>query len=132
MNKVELIGRTTKDIELRYTEGSQTAFTRFTLAVNRRKKNDSQPDADFINCQAWKTTAELLEKYVHKGDKIAVVGRLAVSNYEKDGKKLTYTEVIVEEIEFLEPKSKERKAEEPEVPEAVPQGFSMLDEDIPF
>lgn len=131
MNKVELIGRTTKDIELRYTEGSQTAFTRFTLAVQRRKKVEGQPDADFINCQAWKTTAELLEKYVKKGDRIAIAGRLNVSSYEKDGKKVYNTEVIVDEVEFLEPKNKEQKQAEEE-PSGIPQGFAMTDEDIPF
>lgn len=126
MNKVELIGRITKDIELRYTEGSQTAFTRFSLAVPRRKKVEGQPEADFVNCQAWKTTAELLEKYVKKGDRIAVTGRLNVSSYEKDGKKVYVTEVVVDEVEFLEPKSKEPKQESPV------EGFSMTDEDIPF
>lgn len=131
MNKVELIGRTTKDIELRYTEGSQTAFTRFTLAVQRRKKVEGQPDADFINCQAWKTTAELLEKYVKKGDRIAIAGRLNVSSYEKDGKKVYNTEVIVDEVEFLEPKNKEQKQAEEE-PSGIPQGFAMTDEDIPL
>ena len=74
MNRVWLTGRTTKDIELRYTiGGTPIAVTRFTLAVDRRKTKDGNQEADFVNCQAWGKTAELLEKYVHKGNKIGVL-----------------------------------------------------------
>lgn len=101
MNKVYLIGRTTKDIELRSTKsGKQVAS--FTLAIPKKGK-----DADFINCTAWDMTAQLLEKYVAKGDKVAVIGRLVSRSYEKDGEKRTVTEVVVDEIEFLTAKPKE-------------------------
>ena len=92
MNKVQLVGRITKDIELRYTV-DQMAVARFTLAVNRRKKDDG---ADFISCTAFKKTAEIMEKYLHKGDQIAVIGHIHTGSYDKDGKKVYTTEVMVE------------------------------------
>ena len=105
MNKVFLIGRTTKDIELRYTS-SNKALTYFTLAVNRLKSDG----ADFIRCIAWEKTAELLEKYVKKGNRISVIGHIQTSTFEKDGEKKYNTDVVVETIEFLESKPKEETA----------------------
>lgn len=99
MNKTILIGRTTKDIDLRYTTGEkQTAVARFTLAVNRWRKDDG---ADFISCVAFGKTAENLDRYVHKGDKIGIIGHIQTGSYEKDGRKIYTTDVIVEETEFL-------------------------------
>lgn len=104
MNSVVLVGRTTKDIELRRT-GSGTAVASFTLAVNRDFKTQDGQEADFINCVAWKKTAELLEQYVHKGDRIALNGSIRTRNYEDNhGKKVYITEVLVNHVEFLETK----------------------------
>lgn len=94
MNKVVLLGRLTKDIELRYTQ-SNTAVVSFTLAVNRKDK------ADFINCVAWNKQAEFISKYFfNKGSQICLVGRLSTRDYEKDSKKVYVTEVVVEEVYF--------------------------------
>lgn len=102
MNSVVLIGNLTKDVELEYTP-AETAFTRFTVAVHSQKE-----EADFINCVAWRTTAELMSKYCKKGDKVAVNGRIQTRNYEnKDGKKVYVTEVVAESVEFLTPKKAE-------------------------
>lgn len=104
MNTVVLVGRTTKDIELRRT-GSGTAVASFTLAVNRDFRTQDGQDADFIQCVAWKKTAELLEQYVHKGDRIALNGSIRTRNYEDNyGKKVYVTEVLVNHVEFLETK----------------------------
>lgn len=104
MNAVVLVGRTTKDIELRRT-GSGTAVASFTLAVNRDFKTNDGQEADFIQCVAWKKTAELLEQYVHKGDRIAVSGSIRTRNYTgNDGRKVYVTEVLANQVEFLETK----------------------------
>lgn len=108
MNTVVLIGRTTMDIELRRT-GSGTAVASFTLAVNRDFKTQDGQEADFIQCVAWKKTAELLEQYVHKGDRIALNGSIRTRNYEDNyGKKVYVTEVLVNHVEFLETKNREQ------------------------
>lgn len=104
MNAVVLVGRTTKDIELRRT-GSGTAVASFTIAVNRDFKTNDGQEADFIQCVAWKKTAELLEQYVHKGDRIAVSGSIRTRNYTgNDGRKVYITEVLANQVEFLETK----------------------------
>lgn len=100
MNKVVLIGRLTRDPELRYT-GQGTAVARFTIAVNRRKQKDKPQEADFISCVAWGNIAENLSKYQSKGSQVAVHGRIQTGNYEKDGRKIYTTDVVAEEIEFL-------------------------------
>lgn len=108
MNTVVLIGRTTRDIELRRT-GNGTAVASFTLAVNRDFKTNDGQEADFIQCVAWKKTADLLEQYVHKGDRIAVNGSIRTRNYEDNyGKKVYVTEVLVNHVEFLETKNREQ------------------------
>lgn len=107
MNTVVLIGRTTRDPELRRT-GNGTAVTSFTLAVNRDFKTNDGQEADFIQCVAWKKTAELLEQYVHKGDRIAVNGSIRTRNYEDNhGKKVYITEVLVNHVEFLVSKNRD-------------------------
>lgn len=104
MNEVILVGRTTKDIELRRT-GSGTAVASFTLAVNRDFRTQDGQEADFINCVAWKKTAELLEQYVHKGDRIAVSGSIRTRNYTgNDGRKVYVTEILANHVEFIETK----------------------------
>lgn len=100
MNLVVLTGRTTQDIELKYS-ASGTAYCRFTLAVNRMKKEDG---ADFISCTAFGKTAELIGEYVKKGQQLGVQGRIQQDTYEKDGQKVSKTGVTVDKIEFLEGK----------------------------
>jgi single-strand DNA-binding protein len=107
MNKVNLIGRLTKDIEVRYTVKG-TAVASFTLAVKRRFKQEGQPDADFISCTAWGNLGENAAKYVGKGSQVGINGRIQVSTYEtNEGKKRWVTEVVAEEIEFLSSKKQE-------------------------
>ena len=103
MNKCELIGRLTKDPELRLTS-NQTAYCNFTIAVDRRFKDaQGNRQADFINCVAWKQTATFIQKYFKKGNRIGVVGSIQTRQYEdKDGVKRFVTEVIVDEAEFVE------------------------------
>ena len=114
MNIVSLTGRMTKDVELRRT-GSGKAVASFTLAVNKDYKNEQGGyDADFIDCVAFEQRAETISKYVHKGDRFAVVGKLATRSYEnKDGKKVKVTEVKVTEFDFLESKKQDNGAFEP-------------------
>lgn len=104
MNSVMLVGRTTKEIELRRT-ASGTAVASFTLAVNRDFRTQDGQEADFINCVAWKKTAELLDQYVHKGDRIALNGSIRTRNYTgNDGRKVYVTEVLANHVEFIETK----------------------------
>jgi single-strand DNA-binding protein len=115
MNTVVLIGRTTRDIELRRT-GNGTAVASFTLAVNRDFKTNDGQEADFIQCVAWKKTAELLEQYVHKGDRIALNGSIRTRNYEDShGRTVYVTEVLVNHVEFLETKNREMPSDSPSV-----------------
>lgn len=111
MNKVCLTGRTTKDIELKYNQNN-VAITSFTLAVTRKFKNQNgEYESDFINCIAYKSTAELLSKYVKKGDLLGIEGRIQTRNYEKDEKRVYVTEVIVDSIDFLQSRKDESKQE---------------------
>ena len=99
MNKVVLVGRLTKDPELRYAAGSDTAVCKFTLAVNRMKKDE----ADFINCVAFNKTAETIANYLVKGRKIAIAGRIQTDSYTaQDGTKRYTTDVVVETFEFCD------------------------------
>lgn len=100
MNNVSLIGRLTKDVEERRTQNG-TPVVSFTLAVNRRKKEDG---ADFIPCIAWDKAAETIAKYVHKGDLFGVTGYIQTRNYEKDGRMNYFTEVVTTSFQFLERK----------------------------
>lgn len=108
MNKVILMGRLTRDPEVRYSTGENAmAIARYTLAVDRRfNRNNDEQTADFINCVAFGRTGEFAEKYFHKGTKIAVCGRISTGSYtNKDGQKVYTTEVVVEENEFAESKA---------------------------
>lgn len=112
MNKVILIGRLTKDADLRATT-SGTSVASFTLAVDRPfKAQDGTKETDFINCIAWRNQAENVSKYVHKGSLIAVEGRLQVRTYDDEsGKRNWITEVVADSITFLERKKQETKEE---------------------
>ena len=106
MNKVQLMGRLTRDPDIRYTQGDKPkCIARFTLAVDRRFKRDGEHGTDFISCVVFGKQAEHVEKYYHKGIKIAIVGRLQTGSYQnKDGQTVYTTDVIVEEQEFAESK----------------------------
>lgn len=104
MNKAVLLGRVVKDPEVRNTQ-SNTMVCSFSLAVNRRFKQEGQPDADFINIVAWGKTAEFVAKYFTKGQQVAVVGRIQTRNYDNsEGKKIYVTEVVAEEVHFADSK----------------------------
>lgn len=107
MNKVILMGRLTRDPEVRYSQGSsQTAVARFSIAVDRRFKREGQPDADFFNCTAFGKQAEFIERYLHKGTKILLCGSLQNNNYtNKDGQQVYGVQILVNEIEFAESKN---------------------------
>lgn len=111
MNKTILMGRITKDLELRQTQGG-VPVTSFTIAVNRRFAKEGQQTADFINCVAWRQQAEFITKYFNKGSMIAVIGSLQSRSWDgQDGKKQYVTEVIVDEVYFTGEK-KETQTEE--------------------
>ncbi|RHW38725.1 single-stranded DNA-binding protein [Lysinibacillus yapensis] len=102
INRVVLVGRLTKDPELRYTP-SGTANVKFTLAVNRRVKKEGQPEADFISCVAWTKTAENLANFQKKGNLIGVDGHIQTGSFEaQDGKRVYTTDVVADSIQFLE------------------------------
>jgi single-strand DNA-binding protein len=101
MNKVIMIGRICKDIELRHSQGGM-AYCSFTLAVNRRKKQGEEQQADFISCKAFGKTSEFLAKYMSKGRQIAVEGRLQTGSYDKDGTKVYTTDVICDNCYFAD------------------------------
>ncbi|MCI8541746.1 single-stranded DNA-binding protein [Acetatifactor aquisgranensis] len=107
MNKVILMGRLTRDPEVRYSQGaSQTSVARFSVAVDRRFKREGEPDADFFNCTAFGRQAEFVERYLHKGIKIVLCGRIQNDNYtNKDGQMVYSVRVMVDEIEFAESKN---------------------------
>ena len=141
MNKVILMGRLTRDPEVRYSAGENSlAIARFTLAVDRRRNRDGEQSADFISCVAFGKAAEHAEKYYHKGIKIAVTGRIQTGSYtNKDGVKVYTTEVVVEEQEFAESKSASSgsaAAQASPDPETDEDGFMKvpdgIDEELPF
>ncbi|MHC1681358.1 MAG: single-stranded DNA-binding protein [Clostridiaceae bacterium] len=115
MNKIVLIGRLTKDPELKFTPGNGTAVATFTLAVDRRFQKDGQKEADFIPIVVWGKQAESTANYVSKGKLMGVSGRIQVRNYDaKDGTKRYVTEVVADEVQFLEWDSKPESASDKE------------------
>lgn len=142
MNKVILMGRLTRDPEVRYSQGEKsTAVARYTLAVDRKFKRDGEQNADFINCIAFGKAGEFVEKYLHKGTKIAVTGRIQTGSYtNKDGQKVYTTDVVVEEQEFAESKGNGGSGNTPAAPAnqspADSDGFMNIpdgiDEELPF
>ena len=107
MNKVVLVGRLTRDPEVRYSQGDNaTAVARYTLAVDRRFRRDGEPTADFIPCVIFGRSAEFAEKYFHQGMRVSISGRIQTGSYtNKDGQKVYTTDVVVEEQEFAESKA---------------------------
>lgn len=110
MNKVVLMGRLTKDPDLRYTSGNNTAVASFTLAVNRRQtEKEGQPQADFIQIVAWNKTAEFVGKHFTKGMQVAIVGRLQTRTWDDmEGKRHYVTEVVAEETYFADSKREQK------------------------
>lgn len=149
MNKVILMGRLTKEPEVRYSQGAEPmAIARYSLAVNRRFKRDGEPDADFFNIVAFGKNGEFAEKFFQKGQQVCVVGHLQTGSYEKDGVKRYTTDIIVEEQHFAESKkSFEERVDSPVKSYNAPKnsgssstnvdGFVSVDndfddDDIPF
>lgn len=147
MNKVILMGRLTRDPEIRYSQGeSSVAVARFTLAVDRRFRREGSNDqtADFISCVAFGKTAEFMERYTHQGTKLVVEGRIQTGSYtNKDGNKVYTTDVVVENTEFAESKNSDssgyaqQQSARPEPTSAVGDGFMNIpdgveDEGLPF
>jgi single-strand DNA-binding protein len=131
MNKVILMGRLTKDPEVRYSQGAEPlAVARYNLAVNKRFKCQGEPDADFISCVAFGKTGEFAEKYFRKGQMVSVVGRLQVRNWEDNhGNKRITTEVVVEEQYFAEGKGQSNSVEN-KTDTFKDKGFYPIDEDM--
>lgn len=132
MNKVILMGRLTRDPEVRYTQGTESmCIARYSLAVDRRGDNN----ADFINIIAFGKSGEFAEKYLHKGTKVLVTGRIQTGSYtNNDGKKVYTTDVVAEEQEFAESKNASNNGTPSNKPEFdgfmnIPEG---IDEDLPF
>ena len=113
MNNVSLVGRLTKDVELKYT-GSQTAVATGTLAVNRQFKSaNGEKETDFINIVAWRKTAEILSNYASKGSQIGITGRIQTRNYEgNDGKRVYVTEVVAESVALLDSKQNNQQPQQ--------------------
>ena len=141
MNKVILMGRLTRDPDVRYTTGDRPlAVARYCLAVNRRFKRDGEQDADFINCVAFGKAGEFAEKYFRQGLKIVISGRIQTRNYtNKDGVKVYTTDVVIEEQDFAESKSSSQQNNEqvlPQPSDASSDGFMNIpdgvDEELPF
>ena len=130
MNKAIIMGRFTKDPEVRYTQSNEPiAIARFTLAADRR---GTDAGADFISCTAFRNTAEFIEKYFHKGSKALIEGHIQTGSYtDKDNKKVYTTEVIVESIEFCEKAENSGTAAAPkEKPSPVGEGFMEVPDDV--
>ena len=144
MNKVILMGRLTRDPDIRHSAGeNSTAVARYTLAVDRRYKRDGEAGADFISCVAFGRSAEFAEKYFRQGLKVVVTGRIQTGSYtNRDGNKVYTTDVAVEEQEFAESKAagqRNREESSQERPEPTPvdeNGFMNIpdgiDEELPF
>ena len=141
INQVILIGRLTKDIEIRFTK-DEKAVGNFTLAVNRKYKNEKgEYETDFIKCTIFGKSAEALNKYAHKGDMIGAEGSVQIRHYkDKEGNDRTTTEILVEKIHFVQIKKNEIKSVEKEenpykdmsIKTEQQQQFEISSEDLPF
>ena len=148
MNKVILMGRLTRDPDIRYSQGANSmAIARYTIAVDRRGRKDSNSDqsADFISCVSFGRTAEFFEKYIRQGTKVVVEGRIQTGSYtNRDGQKVYTTDVVVENVEFAESKAAASQRGSAPAPakgapaaEAASEGFmdisdGLEDEGLPF
>lgn len=133
LNKVALMGRLTKDPEMRYTQ-AQTAVTSFSLAVERdAKSRDGDREVDYINCVAWRSSAEFVEKYFHKGSMAVVAGRLQIRNWQdKDGNNRQSAEVVVDNIYFGDSKRSDDSNTHPLTGSTFKELEDDSHEDLPF
>lgn len=135
MNKVTLIGRLTKDVEMHYSSNSNnTAIARYTLAVDRQYKRDGEQEADFIRCITFGKTAEAAEKYLFKGARVAIEGRIQTGVFTNSrGQKIYTTDIVVERQEFLEKRSNRQPTTDNQYDENnfmdIPDD---IDADLPF
>lgn len=134
MNKVMLVGRLTKDIDIRYTEGQNPmAIGRTSIAVPRRKKVEGQQDTDFISLKAFGNTALFIQKYFGKGRRIGIAGRLSTGSYENsEGQRVYYVEVIVDEAEFVDNVPQNHQTENKESVDDFVNVPGDLEEELPF
>ena len=138
MNKAILVGRLTRDPEVRYSQDENpTAVARYTVAVDRRFKREGETTADFIPCVVFGRSAEFTEKYFRKGMRVSISGHIQTGNYtNKDGVKVYTTVVIVEEQEFAESKSESKNISNPVEESSADNGFMNLtdeyDDELPF
>lgn len=126
MNNVTLIGRLTRDPEIRYIPDNQMAVTTFTLAIDRPVKSGQEKKTDFPRVTVFGKQAENCERYLAKGRLVGIQGRIQTGSYEKDGQKHYATDVIADRVEFLEWGDKAEK------PEDIPEGFMAVDDECPF
>ena len=140
MNNVSLIGRLTRDPDVRYTAQSQMAVARFTIAINRGKNSQGEDlGADYPSIVCFGKTAELVEKYLGKGRLVGITGRIQTGKYDKDGKTVYTTDVNAERVEFLDKAPSGDQAQSAAPAQSAPEqgqqyeGFTKLeDDDIPF
>ena len=139
MNRVILMGRLTKNPEIKYAgKDNDMAVARYTLAVNRKYKRDGEQEADFISCVTFGKSAEFAQKYLHKGMRIVIGGRISTGSYkDKDGKTIYTTDVVVESCEFVESKSAQQSSQDAGgLNQADNDGFMNvpegIDEELPF
>lgn len=131
MNNVVLIGRLTRDPEIRYTAGTQMAVATFTVAIDRPVKAGAEKQTDFPRVTVFGKQAENCERFLAKGRLVGVQGRIQTGSYEKDGQKVYTTDVVADRVEFLEWGERKEQTGQPDF-DTAPAGFSTIDEDIPF
>lgn len=132
MNNVQLVGRLTRDPEVRYSDGGSTV-ARFTLAVDRRFHKEGQQDADFISCVTFGKTAEFIEKYFSKGMRMGLIGRIQTGSYtNQEGQKIYTTDVYTDNVEFVESKGSSESDKEDSRPEpsSIGDGFMHIPDDV--
>lgn len=134
MNSLHIIGNLVKDPELR-TTATGLSVCSFTVAVNRRKTNGNQPEADYFNVTAWRERGEVCAKYLSKGKKVSVVGAVSVRTWESNGKHGASLEVLADEVEFLSPREQAQEpVQEPQIDQQT--GFQQVqmedEDDLPF
>lgn len=137
MNKVILVGRLTRDPEIRFTAGEEKkAVAKFVVAVDRVHKQEGNPSADFISCTCFGKTAEFSEKYLRKGIKVIVEGRWQTGSYQKDGVTRYTNDCIIERLEFAESKKTSEQSQTEKQPETDENGFmnvpDEIDDELPF
>ena len=138
MNKIILMGRLTRDPEIRYSQGENSmVIATFSLAVNRRYKREGEPEADFFNCTAFGKQAEFVEKYLKQASKILLSGRVQNNNYtNKEGQKVYSVQIMVEELEFAESKGSSDAGTQHQAAPTDNNGFMTipegLEEELPF